>query len=170
MPLATNSWRRPLRQKGGISVMHMQSAIVVNRTNDHVWRFFSDLSNLAKWDRSVARAIPTSSEPFGVGSTFDTIAPVRNPRAGKEGMRMSYRVTEYAPNHRFKSQLTHSPMFTYAEWGMTTDDVPDGVRITCDLDCTVRLQYSFLVPVLLLTYKDAFRRDLTYLKQAIERN
>src|SRR5258708_4999482 len=42
------------------------------------------------------------------------------------------------------------------------------VRITCDLDCTVRLQYSFLVPVLLLTYKDAFRRDLTYLKQAIE--
>jgi hypothetical protein len=105
-----------------------------------------------------------------VGSTFDTIAPARNPHSRKDGMRMSYRVTEWVLNHRFRSLLTHSPMFKYAEWGMTTDDVPDGVRITCDLDYTVRLRYSFLVPVLLLTYKDAFHRDLTYLKQAIEQN
>ncbi|MGZ3584864.1 MAG: hypothetical protein ACXWP6_20535, partial [Ktedonobacterales bacterium] len=66
--------------------------------------------------------------------------------------------------------LTDSPMFKYAEWAMTTDDIPDGVRITCDLDCSVRLQYSFLVLILLLTYKDALRQDLTYLKQAIEQS
>lgn len=150
--------------------MHLQSAIVVNRTNDQVWQFFGVPSNLAKWDRSVAQTIPTSPEPFGVGSTFDTIAPVRKSSPRKEGMRMSYRVTDWVPNHRFKTVLTQSPMFKYAEWAVITDDVLDGVRITCHLDCTVRLQYSFLVPVLLLTYKDAFRRDLTYLKQAIEQN
>ncbi|MGZ3676768.1 MAG: SRPBCC family protein [Ktedonobacterales bacterium] len=150
--------------------MHLQAAIVVNRTNDQVWRFFSHAPNLAKWDRSVAQVILTSSEPFGVGSTFDTIAPMRKSSARKGGLRMSYRVTEWVPNHRFRTLLTDSPMFKYAEWAMTTDDIPDGVRITCDLDCSVRLQYSFLVPILLLTYKDAFRRDLTYLKQAIEQS
>jgi polyketide cyclase/dehydrase/lipid transport protein len=150
--------------------MHLQAAITVNRTNDQVWQFFSVPSNLAKWDRSVAHVVLTSAEPFGVGSTFDTIAPVRRSSARKEGLRMSYRVTRWVPNHQFKALLTHSPMFTYAEWAMTTEDVSDGVQITCDLDCSVHLQYSFLVPVLLLTYKGAFRRDLTCLKHAIEQN
>src|SRR5258706_8899285 len=148
--------------------MHLQAAIVVGQTNDQVWRFFSDASNLARWDRSVAQVILTSLEPFGVGSTFDTIAPVRKSRSLKEGLRMSYRITEYMPNQQMKTLLTNSSMFTYAEWIMTTEDVSEGVRITCQLDCTLRLWYSFLLPVLLLTYKGAFRRDLTYLKQAIE--
>lgn len=150
--------------------MHLQAATVVNRTNEQVWRFFSQLSNLAKWDRSVAQVIATSPEPFGVGSTFDTIAPVRKPRAGKEGLRMSYRVTEYMPNRQYKAMLVHSPMFNCAEWTMTTEEVPEGVRITCQVDLSVRLRYSFLIPVLLLTYQDAFRRDLAYLKQAIEQD
>lgn len=150
--------------------MHLQAAIVVARTNEQVWSFFYELSNLAKWDRSVAQVIPTSSEPFGVGSTFDTIAPVRRSRPGKAGVRTSYRITEYVPNHRVNIRLTNSRMFTYAEWIMSTDDVAEGVRITCQLDCTLRLRYSLLLLVLLLTYQGAFRRDLTYLKQAIEQN
>ena len=150
--------------------MHLQAAIVVGQTNDQVWRFFSDASNLARWDRSVAQVIPTSSEPFGVGSTFDTIAPVRKSRSPKGGLRMSYRITEYVPNQQKNILLTDSPLFKYAEWVMTTEYVSEGVRITCQLDCTLRLRYSFLLPVLLLTYKGAFRRDLTYLKQAIEQN
>ena len=150
--------------------MHVQGATVVNRTSDQVWHFFSQLSNLVTWDRSVDRVIATSSGPFGVGSTFDTIAPVRKGHAGKEGLRMSYRVTEYVPNHQVKTLLTHSPMFKNAEWTMTTDDVLEGVRITCQVDLSVRLQYGFLLPVLLLSYKEAFRRDLASLKQAIEQN
>ena len=150
--------------------MHLQAAIVVAQTNEQVWRFFTEPSNLAKWDRSVAQVIPTSSEPFGVGSTFDTIAPAPRSRSRKEGMRMSYRITEYVPNHQMNIRLSHSRMFKYAEWVMTTEDVSEGVRITCQLEGTLRLRYSFLLPVFLLTYKGAFRRDLTSLKQAIEQN
>jgi ligand-binding SRPBCC domain-containing protein len=62
--------------------VRLQSEIVVERTNEQVWRFFSDPANLARWDRSVARVVVTSREPFGVGSTFDTIAP-GNRRAKK---------------------------------------------------------------------------------------
>lgn len=150
--------------------MHLQAAIVVARTNEQVWSFFNEPSNLVKWDRSVAQVMLTSSEPFGVGSTFDTIAPVPKAHARKAGVRTSYRITEYVPNHRVNMRLTNSPMFTYAEWIMITDDVAEGVRITCQLDCTLRLRYSLLLLVLLLTYQGAFRRDLTYLKQAIEQN
>ena len=147
--------------------MRLQAAIMVERTNEQVWRFFNDPDNLARWDRSVARVIVTSAEPFVVGSTFDTIAPARN-SSHKEGMRMSYRITDLVPNRQAKILLTSSPMFTHAEWMMSTDSAPKGVRITCQLDFTLRLTYSFLLPILLLTHRAAFRRDLTYLKQAIE--
>ena len=150
--------------------MHLQASIVVARTNEQAWRFFSEPSNLAKWDRSVAQVILTSSEPFGVGSTFDTIAPIPKSRSRKEGMRTSYRITEYVPNCRMHIRLTNSRMFTFAEWIMATETIPEGVRITCHLDGTLSLRYSFLLPILLLTYRGAFRRDLTYLKQAIEQN
>lgn len=150
--------------------MHLQGAIVVNESNERVWRFFREISNLAKWDRSVARVVPTSAGPYGVGSTFDTIAPARSARAGKEGLRMSYRVTEYVPNRRGAVRLTQSRMFTSAEWIMSTEDVSDGVRVTCELECSVSPRYGFLVPILLLTYRRAFRRDLMCLKQAIEQD
>src|SRR5215831_17356760 len=97
-------------------VMHLQAAIVVARTNEQVWRFFTEPSNLAKWDRSVAQVILTSSEPFGVGSTFDTIAPVPTSRSRNEGMRMSYRITEYVPRCQTHIRLTNSRIFTFAEW------------------------------------------------------
>jgi hypothetical protein len=150
--------------------MHLQATIVVARTNEQVWRFFSEPSNLAKWDRSVAQVLPTSSEPSVVGSTFDTIAPVSRSRSRKEGLRMSYRITEYVPNRQAHIRLTNSRMFTFAEWIMVTETIAEGVRITCHLDCTLSLRYIFLFPILLLTYRGAFRRDLTYLKQAIEQN
>lgn len=150
--------------------MHLQASIVVARTNEQAWRFFSEPSNLAKWDRSVAQVIPTSSDPFGVGSTFDTIAPIPKSRSRQEGMRMSYCITEYVPNRLMHIRLTNSRMFNSAEWIMATEPIAAGVQITCHLECSLNLRYSFLFPILLLTYRGAFRRDLTSLKQAIEQN
>jgi hypothetical protein len=63
---------------------------------------------------------------------------------------------------------TSSRQFAFAEWIMTTETVSDGVRITCEFVGTWRPRYSVLLPVFLLLYKSAFRRDLSYLKQAIE--
>lgn len=150
--------------------MHFQATICVGQTNDQVWSFFNDLSNLARWDRSVAQVMWTSPEPYGVGSTFDTIAPVRKSHSPKEGVRMSYRITSYVPNHMYSCLLTNSSMFASAKWTMSTANIAEGVRITCQFDGTLRFQYSFLLPILLLTYKGAFRRDLISLKQAIERD
>ena len=61
--------------------MHFTSDVIVERSQRQVDAFFAEPANLAKWDRSVAQVIPTSTGETAVGFTFDTIAP--------SGMRMS---------------------------------------------------------------------------------
>jgi polyketide cyclase/dehydrase/lipid transport protein len=148
--------------------MRLQSWILVGRAIDHIWAFFVDLPNLATWDRSVAQVIVTSSEPLGVGSTFETIAPSPRSDPQRAGARLSYRITEVVPQQRFSVLLVDSPMFKRAVWTFVLEPVADGARITCLLDFALRPRYSWLLPILLVTSRGALRRDLTALKQALE--
>jgi hypothetical protein len=101
----------------------LESSILVMQTVDHVWAFFEDISNLPKWDRSVARVVPTSPGPIGLGYTFDTIAPSRGSGAQKEGLRMSYRITEIAPKQRYSVLLVVSTMFKDALWTFVLENL-----------------------------------------------
>lgn len=148
--------------------MHFESSVLVRKTVEQAWKFFENPLSLAKWDRSVAKVIPTSSLPVGVGYTFDTIAPARGSNAQKEGLRMSYRITEYAPNHYSKILLTHSDIFKEAYWTTLVKAAQEGVEVTMQVDLTLRPLYLFMAPVLLLTSKSAFFRDLQYLKHVME--
>ena len=141
--------------------MHFHSDIVVERSLHAVASFFSEPGNLAKWDRSVARVVPTSVGTSAVGFTFDTIAP--------SGMRMSYRITEHEPERGDTIELVSSKMFRSAIWRMRYDPVPAGTRITCHVDFILRPLYFFLMVPLLITQRKALARDLTFLKEAIER-
>ena len=140
--------------------MHFTSDVIVERSQRQVDAFFAEPGNLAKWDRSVARVIPTSEGATAVGFTFDTIAP--------SGMRMSYRITEHVPGEHTSIALERSPMFRAALWCLSYERVPSGTRIRCDVTFTLRPRYSLLIVPLLLTQRRALRRDLTFLKAAIE--
>ena len=142
--------------------MQFTSEVVVERSQRQVAAFFAEPSNLAKWDRSVARVVPTSEGTTAVGFTFDTIAP--------SGLRMSYRITEHAPEERTSIALESSPMFREAVWKMTYETIPIGTRIRCAVNFTLRRRYWLLIIPLLLTQRSALRRDLTLLKDAIEAN
>ena len=142
------------------SALHFESDIVVERSSRDVAEFFDEPSNLAKWDRSVARVEPTSTGHTAVGFTFDTIAPT--------GLRMSYRITEHEPERQSTIELVSSRMFRTAVWRMRYDPVPGGTRITCAVDFTLRPLYFFLVVPLVMTQRRALARDLSYLKAAIE--
>src|SRR5262245_38381716 len=69
-----------------VPAMRFSRDVVVARSVADVAAFVDQPSNLARWDRSVARVEPTSPGATAVGFTFDTIAP--------SGMRMSYRIAE----------------------------------------------------------------------------
>ena len=150
----------------GARGIHLRSATVVNLSPEESWSFFQNPHNLAEWDRSVARVEPTSSGEVGLGYTFDTIAP---PQPGqKEGMRMSYRVTKFVSPQRAEISLVNSPMFQEAVWAMIVEPVSEGTRIISEVRFVPKLQYSFLVPVLLFTSKDALGTDMKYLKACME--
>ena len=140
--------------------MRFESHIVVERSLSDVSSFFDEPSNLARWDRSVARVEPTSTGGAAVGFTFDTISPT--------GLRMSYRITEHEPERGSVIELLSSPMFKRATWRMMYEPVRAGTRVTCEVDFTLRPLYLFLVVPLVLTQRKALARDLTYLKQSIE--
>jgi hypothetical protein len=140
--------------------MHFEAHIDVDRSPEAVAAFFEVPENLARWDRSVARVVPTSTGGPADGITFDTVAP--------SGMRMSYRVTEHEPGRSWTIDLVSSPMFKAAIWGMRCDPTATGSRITCVVDFTLRPLYWLLAIPLLLTQRKALGRDLASLKQAIE--
>jgi len=140
--------------------MRFTSDVTVARSLADVGAFLDEPSNLARWDRSVARVEPTSSGGTAVGFTFDTIAP--------SGMRMSYRITEHEPGHYTAIELCGSRMFRRAIWRMGYDVVPGGSRITCQVDFELRWRFFALMVPLILMQRSALRRDLDCLRRALE--
>lgn len=140
--------------------MRFTSDVIVDRSQRQVDAFFAEPGNLAKWDRSVARVIPTSEGATAVGFTFDTIAP--------SGLRMSYRITEHVAGERTSITLERSPMFRAALWTLSYQSLRTSTRIRCDVTFTLRPRYSLLIVPLMLTQRRALRRDLAFLKAAIE--
>ncbi|HJQ08536.1 MAG TPA: SRPBCC family protein [Candidatus Saccharimonadales bacterium] len=152
----------------GARRIHLRSETVVNLSQEQAWSFFQDPHNLAKWDRSVARVEPTAPDPnnINVGYTFDTIAP---PKSGqKEGLRMSYKVTALVPNQYAKISLLNSPMFKEAVWTLALEPAHGGTKVISEVDFVPKPQYSFVVPILLLTSKNALGTDMDYLKAQME--
>jgi hypothetical protein len=144
----------------------LEAKITVPYSKAQVWQTSQNISFLAKWDRSVQEVIPTSNGPLGVGYTFETIAPKKPGQ--EEGLRMSYRVIEFVPDHRATVLLEQSDMFNNAKWITQFDETPQGTLVTSIMDAEVRFKYFYLVPVLLLN-KQALMTDLEYFKEALNK-
>lgn len=153
-------------QSWSIKAVHLHSSIIVPQPPEQVWALFEDPYFLPKWDRSVAEIIPTSGDHHAaVGFTFDTIAPKKPWQ--KEGLRMSYRITENIPGYQTKIKLESSPMFKEAVWTMRFEAAPNGgALITCLVDLELKLRYIFMAPLLWLN-KSALLTDLSILKGVI---
>lgn len=147
--------------------MHLSSQIEVNRLPHQVWDFFEDLSNLARWDRSVEQVVSMTPGPGRVGSRFDTIAPRRR-FSRRPGIRMKYVVTEATRGQMHRSELLDSPTFKDAAWVMRLTSSARGTLVSCDAIFTLRHRYAFLAPVLWLN-RGAILRDLQYMKATIEK-
>lgn len=125
-----------------------------------VWRFFEELENLPRWDRSVQHVEWTSGGPGRLGSTFDTV--------GDRGRgRMSYRVAAVV-EPSYLEATTDTGYFKTARWRFTLADADSGTLVTCTVDFVLRRRYALLAVLLRLTASRALRRDLDCLKRVIE--
>ena len=88
---------------------------------------------------------------------------------GSEALAISGRTPGQIAAHILsRLELLNSRMFKKAIWRMQFDAVSTGTRITCGVDFTLRFLYLFLMVPLVVLQKSALRRDLTYLKRALE--
>lgn len=145
--------------------MKLKSVITVNHSKEKVWEFLKDPVNLAKWDKNVVKVISTSSNPVGVGYTFDTIASKQPGQ--KKGARMSYRIIEYVPLQYARISLVRSGIFKTATWTMAVDSSQQGTRITCEVHLTFRTKYLYLLPFLLISKRGRLLTDMEKLPAAL---
>jgi len=141
--------------------MKLKSKIIVEQSFEQVANFFDDVSNLAKWDRSVSKVIITP-DANKIGSTFYTLSP--------KGIKTSYRVTEYGrcKTYRAKALLVDSRIFKYCLWDNIIEPVAKGTQIQINVELKLRLLFFFLAPILYFNGR-ALARDLSYLKNTLNK-
>jgi len=150
--------------------MRLESTIVIRRKSEEVWRFLTEPSNLAKWDRSVAMVeMSDANAPAGVGLEFTTVGHIGS---GPDRGRMTYRVKEADPGQKdYRVELTsrtgNARFFSAAQWHIRVEDAPEGSRVMCSTEFRLRLGYLLLAPVLYFM-KSGIDRDLVNLKSALE--
>jgi len=152
--------------------MHLESTIVIRRAPEDVLSFVEDISNLPKWDRGVSAVRQASPGPLGIGSEFDTLAYPRHPGDKPEWGRMSYRVADWDKAARFGTiELTsttgNARYFKSAAWLTRVEPVPEGSRVCCAVDFTLRARYAFLAPIL-YAKKRAILADMEALRRVLE--
>lgn len=146
--------------------MKLEGKILVNKSEDEVWKFFNDLNNLVKWDHSVDRAEITSHNGSNaVGLTFDTIGPSSHNRPG---LKTSYKIIDVVPNKSADTMVTYSNMFREAVWKQSTEETNTGTIITISVEFKLRTRYFLFYPIIFLR-KSAIDRDLGFLKEEIEK-
>jgi hypothetical protein len=152
--------------------VHLESSVFVRRPADEVWAYLGDVSNVAAWDRGVARTEVGSEGSAGVGFEFDTFAHSRGKSRDSEWGKMSYRITQTDPVQGCTVQLTsttgNARYFKSAEWRFRVEAEGDGSRVICAAVFSLKWQYLFLAPVFLVMRR-AIRNDLAQLKQALEK-
>jgi len=68
---------------------------------------------------------------------------------------------------RLTSTTGNARYFRDAAWHFRLDPVPEGTRLVCAADFTLRLRYLFLAPVLYLLRR-AIKDDLERLRRVLE--
>ena len=140
--------------------MILTSSIVVRRPLDDVWTFLTSLHNVPKWDRSIARAVQTTSGPMDVGAVVETTSP--------SGKRQSFRVTVFDRPRRLAFRLLRSPLFRSAELIFTLEGTDGGTRVTHQIDMRARLVFAWLFAVFGMVGRGALATDLDYLRRSLE--
>ena len=149
--------------------MRLQAQVIVRRAPDDVAAYLGDVRNIPSWDRGVGAVRMAADAKPGLGFSFETLGHDGRTASAEDG-RMAYEVSAVCPKGstvRLTSTTGNARYFENAAWHVRLDPVPEGTRVTCAAEFTLRLRYLFLAPVLYLMHR-AIRDDLERLRRALE--
>lgn len=146
--------------------MKFKSVITINQPKERVWEFLKNPANLAKWDVNIDRVIPTSTNPVGIGYTFDTICSAQPGQ--RKGAKMSYQIIEIEPMHYAKILLVHSRLFSRAVWTLSLEASKEGTKVGCTVNLSFRFKYLYLAPILRFSKRGKLLTNMEKFGEALE--
>jgi len=147
--------------RGGITVIKIEKSIIINRPAEEVWKFFSNVENVPKWDRGVLEARVTSEGPIGVGSTAQTRRQLLGwQRIGK------LRVSEYVPNRIIALQASLGSIKGQIRYAF--EPVEGGTRMTGSAEVELGGWWKLITPILIPMLERDGREDMANIKRIME--
>ena len=142
-------------------MIKFEKSIIIKRSVEEVWKFFSDVENMPKWDRGVLEARLTSEGPPGVGSTVQ----IRRQMLGRQRI-ANLRVSEYMPNRILAIKGRRGQMTS--QTGFTFKPVDGGTRLTQTSEIELAGWWKLITPILVLMLERDGREDHANIKRIME--
>ena len=142
--------------------MHtFRNTITIARPADEVFAFLADLRNIPKWNYAIARTMPVSPGPAGVGATYRQTRTI--PRRTEEALQ----ITVFEPPSRLAIQGQLGPF--QATTSYLLKPAAGGTRLANDVELEpVSALLRPAGPLAAASIKTAVARNLSTLKELLE--
>ena len=140
--------------------------IKVNKTQEEVWEFISDVSNLGQWMEGISEPQITSEGPFAQGSRFTS-----KYRFDGKNHEVSYLVTAYEPPMRFGYRVTGGPHGSLNAIDLKLQGNATKISHMMELDVTQNTLGAVFLgvgPVVRLSIMFKLRKNLKRMKALLE--
>ena len=140
--------------------------IKVNKTQEEVWEFISDISNIGRWVEGISEPQITSEGAIAPGSTFTS-----NYRFDGKTHELSYVVTAYEPPVRFGYRVTGGPQGSLNALDLKLERGATKVTHMMELDVTQNTIGAIFLgvgPIVRLSIMFKLRKDLKRMKALLE--
>ena len=140
--------------------------IKVNKTQEEVWEFISDISNIDRWMEGISEPQITSESSMAQGSTFTS----KYRFDGKTHL-LSYVVTAYEPPVRFGFRVTGGPHGSLNAFDLKLQGAATKVTHMMELDVTqstIGAVFLGVGPIVRLAIMFKLRKDLKRMKALVE--
>ncbi len=142
--------------------MKIEVNTIIDSPVDKVWKYVTDLSNLAKLNPNVREIRQTSTGSLGLGTTLNAIVGERFVKRA-----MSIRVIEYEPNKKLSLEHTSGP-----SKGTKTSFVMEAFEGKTRLTCVANIQlngfYKLIGPFIAGRARNEVINEMNNEKKSIE--
>ncbi len=140
--------------------------IKVDKTQDEVWEFISDVSNIGRWMEGISEPQVTSEGSIALGSKFTS-----KYRFNGKIHEVSYVVTAYEPPVRFGYRVTGGPHGSLNALDLKLERGATKVTHMMELDVTqstIGAVFLGVGPIVRLSIMFRLRKDLKRMKALLE--
>ena len=141
--------------------MRVEQSVIIHQPRDLVFAYVSDGSNIPTWKKGLVEVQRITPDPTGVGTIDVHVSEFMGRKDEVEHEITAYELNHYVEFRTVSGPFPSSGIFTFAD-----DDV--GTRVTVISEAEPSGIYRLLAPLMVWIAKKQLKRDLNFLKEALE--